>query len=163
MTSSKNSLSQFNVKEFEVALIKNTGQNDIAKLTHLYSLHNLVSGINNEYESNIVHKLKESLYEYINILKALNAPISKLESANFYKKYIYPSGYQLERKGKIYSKYRWHLNIIIGIIFDLICYVLLQQFFKTIYIPIFSIVFIVRGVKKKKKAIAEGKYYASGY
>src|SRR5699024_1071937 len=115
-------------------------------------------GILNEYESNTVIKLRNSLCEYISILKELNTPVSQVESIQYYKKYIYPCGYQLERKQKIYSKYKVHLNIFLGIALDILLNILLFTLGFNLIIPLFLIIFTIKGYNKMSKAKKQNKY-----
>ena len=159
----ENKLEYIKSESFKKKVLANTSQYNIEKKIHYNSLINVSEGILNEYESETVMNLKKELCEYISILVELNTPVNHIESNEYYKKYIYPCGYQLERKQKIYSKYKVHLNIYLGITLDILLNILFFKLGFNIIIPLSLVVFSIRGYNKMSKAKKENKYYARGY
>ena len=151
-----------NDKKFINDLIERSGQKNIQERIHYFSYLNVKNGLRKTYDSKLNQSLILKLAEYEKIISDLDKPVDKLTSLNLYNTYIYPAGYHLERKPKykFVTSSDFQIKIIIGLVIDFTVWYFLDF---GIYLPIFFLNFTIKGLKKRKIAKKNGRYFALNY
>jgi len=151
-----------NDERFINDLIKRTGQKNIRNRIHYYSFLNVKNGLKETYNSELNQRLISKLNEYETIILNLDKPVNRLKSHDFYKNYIYPAGYHLERKEKYkyVSKYDLYVKIIIGLILDLVIWFMFDF---GLYFPVLTLILIIVGIKKRENAKKNKRFFGQYY
>ena len=148
-----NSILIQNLKYFNDKLI----EIDDKKHFHYRSVNNLLGGIikyNSTQESN---SLKEGLLDFFTELDELDYDLSdKIESINLYKNYLAPTGKYLIIKEGFRTKMNFKMNIVIGIIADIILVYSLTKY----HYPVFLLLGLVFSIWQRHSCIKSNKFFS---
>jgi len=137
------------------------------ELLHYQSVINISREII-RFNNSKVNKLKDSLIEYLNIVKDIdyttdtyinNSNDKQIKSLALYKKHIAPAGFYLISKSGFRAGTPVGLYIIIGILIDIIIY----NYFSKSIVPIVSILMTIWAIASRNKKRKGNKMFSAFY
>lgn len=150
-----------NTKEDFIARFENESE-EIKKQVHYQSVLNMVEAflaLKNKRDS---RSYKENLVHYMNQVLDLNFPVDKLTSLKLFNLYLHPAAKYLMYKSDFTSNTDFQRSIGLGFLLDLLMYWLIFSDVKFL-IPIFTVLFLIKGYRKKKASIKSHRYFNTFY
>ena len=135
---------------------------EIKNQVHYQSVLNMVDGLIKIKNKRDTKEYKILLLEYFNEIKTKKFPLQKLDSMVLFNEYLFPPSKYLMGRGNFRSKADLKRLMIFGLIFDLILFLIIKKHLP-FYVPFISILLIMRGYRKQKKAIKEKRFFNSNY
>ncbi|UKM66628.1 hypothetical protein GSB9_03218 [Flavobacteriaceae bacterium GSB9] len=136
---------------------------EIKKQIHFNSTLNIINQLLKFHNNKESEKYKSLMADYIDELKVTDLPTGKKTSLDLYGKYVLKSGQFLTIERDFRNN---NGNLIkylgFGIVLDLLVYYFLNSRLP-FYLPIFTLIFTILGVRKKKKMITDKKSFGIGF
>ena len=133
---------------------------DIIRSIHFNSLISITDFFILKGEGVTRNRYIDLVNDYYALIFENKGKFNKKSSLDNYKRYILPCGLYLERKQFFISSHSLWRCIIFGMILDFVLYLTIS---KSIFLPVFTFLLLIYGLKKRADAKTKNKYFNYRY
>ena len=136
--------------------------NEIKNQVHYQSVINITSQLVKIANKKETEPYKLASFAFFDNIEKLDFPLGKSESMELYKNYVLYTGQYLIRKKDFRSSWDILKYIGIGILADFIAYYLTKSMLG-FYLPVFTLIFVILGLRSQRTKKIKMQYFGIGY